>query len=367
MPPPDPLIGQTLDGYRIDRMIGKGSMGMVYHAVDVDSRAQVAVKTMTADGAGDQELLQRFQREARVANEIKHPNVAHVLLASFHGEMPYLVMEFIDGPALSDLLKQKGALDAATAVNFIKQAAAGLKAANEHGSIHRDIKPANIMVTSKGVVKIVDFGIARNENDSLRTAVGTVMGSPYYMSPEQSAAKPLDHRSDMFGLGATFYHLLSGHPPFEGKNLVDVIQKRSKGELVPIQTYSPNVPAKVSEICYKMMKTNPAERYQNYDDLIRDLNGLQAAPAPKPARPEPPPESEFETRRVQVPVPPKPAVQRPAQPIPPPPRPAPPPPEPEYAGFQQQQTSWLDSDIIPFVLIGLGALLILGTIFMLIF
>ncbi|MBI1785549.1 serine/threonine protein kinase [Candidatus Sumerlaeota bacterium] len=381
MPSDDPLIGQTLDGYRIDRMIGKGSMGMVYHAIDVDSKAAVAVKTMSPESAEDKELLQRFQREARVANEIRHPNVAHVHLANFYGEMPYLVMEYIDGPTLADLVKQKGCGEATQALSIVRQAALGLKAATAHGSLHRDIKPANIMLTSKGVVKIVDFGIARNENDALRTAVGTVMGSPYYMSPEQSAAKPLDHRSDIYGLGATFYFMLTAHPPFEGKNLVDVIQKRAKNELVPIHTLNPNVPNRISEICYRMMKPKPEERFQTYDELIeaidsvgkRPSTGAAVQPAPKKQPPaEPKPEMKAQ---------PKPQPKLPESAAPPPPvaKPAVLPPVPPQAEewpeleplpqdfLQPSKEAWYESDIIPWVMIGLGGLLILTVVLMYLF
>ncbi|MBI1785548.1 serine/threonine protein kinase [Candidatus Sumerlaeota bacterium] len=280
----DPLIGQSFGIYTIDRMIGRGSMGMVYHGVNTTTNRPVAIKTMSEDATDDEEMLQRFQREARVASEIDHPNVAHVFQTGKHQEMPYLVMEYIDGPTLADLIKDKGALPYQTCVDYVRQAARGLKAATEHGSLHRDIKPANLMITSYGELKIVDFGIARNHGgDSLRTAVGVVLGSPYYMSPEQSSAKPLDHRSDIYGLGATFYFLLTSRPPFEGRNLVEIIQKRARNDLRPINALNPNVPKRVADVVYKMMKTNPEERYQTYDELIHALDDALKAKAPSAA------------------------------------------------------------------------------------
>ncbi len=289
----DPMIGQSLGEYKIDRMIGRGSMGMVYHGINTTTNRPVAVKTISSESLDDEEMLQRFEREARVANEIDHPNVAHVFKSGNHSGTPFLVMEYIDGPTLADLVKEKGALPYATACDYVRQSAMGLKAATAHGSVHRDIKPANIMITSYGEVKIVDFGIARNHGgDNLRTAVGVVLGSPYYMSPEQSAAQPLDHRSDIYGLGATFYYLLTSRPPFEGRNLVEVIQKRARNELRPINALNPDVPKRICEVVAKMMKTDPKDRYQTYDELIAALDAALKAPkvaAPRavPAAPSP--------------------------------------------------------------------------------
>lgn len=283
----DPMIGATIDQYRVDSMIGKGSMGMVYRGLDASNNL-VAIKTMTPQCAEDDELLQRFQREARVGNEIDHENVAKVMATGVYNETPYLVMEFIDGPSLQELVKEKGLPDWKSTLDIIRQSAMGLNAASQNGSIHRDIKPANVMLTSRNKVKIVDFGIARNHGgDNLRTAVGVVLGSPYYMSPEQSAAQPLDHRSDIYGLGATMYYMLTGRPPFEGRNLVEIIQKRAKGDLAPIEQLNPSVPVRACQVVYKMMKNDPADRFQSYQELVQ---ALDAAIAGQPAEPVTPAE-----------------------------------------------------------------------------
>lgn len=283
----DDMIGQSIGTYKIDRLIGQGSMGMVYHGIETSKQVEVAIKTMNQDGVEDDELLQRFQREARVANEIRHPNVAHVYESGDFRAAPYLVMEYIDGPTLAEMVKAKGPVPFARAVGFMKQAAEGLKAATSHGCLHRDIKPQNLMVNSKGQIKIVDFGIAKNDGgDSLKTAVGVVLGSPYYMSPEQSAAQKIDHRSDMYGLGATFYYILTGRPPFEGRNLVEVIQKRARNDLRPITQINPDVPKRVCDLVYKMMSPDPKDRYQDYDKLVKAmdeaLTARASAPEPTP-------------------------------------------------------------------------------------
>ncbi len=305
MPVADEIVGTNLGKYRVERVLGKGSMGTVYYGVNTETQAGAAIKTMARENIGDEELLQRFRREARVASQINHPNVGHVIESGVANEMPYLVMEFIDGQSLAEVIKRKGSLTAELATEFVRQAALGLKAASECCCIHRDIKPANLMVTRKGEIKVVDFGIAKNDGgDELRTAVGVVLGSPYYMSPEQSAARPLDLRSDIYGLGATFYYLLTGKPPFEGRNLMDVIQKRARNELVPISTLNPTVPLRTCELVYRMMKPDPAQRFQTYDDLIQGLDAVargQAAAAP-PA-PAPPPPTPTHPAPIQTPPP----------------------------------------------------------------
>jgi len=286
MPATDDILGTTLGKYRVERVLGRGSMGTVYYGTDAETQAAVAIKTMARENTDDQEMLQRFKREARVASQINHPNVAHVFESGQFEGMPYLVMEYVDGQSLAEVIKRKTQLAAELATEFVRQAALGLKAASEQSCIHRDIKPANLMVTRKGEIKVVDFGIAKNDGgDELRTAVGVVLGSPYYMSPEQSAAKPLDHRSDIYGLGATFYYLITGKPPFEGRNLMDVIQKRARNELVPIISLNPNVSTRVCDIVYKMMRPDPGQRYQTYDELIVAITAVKSAPKSQPVAP----------------------------------------------------------------------------------
>lgn len=273
----DLLLGKTLHGYKIERMLGRGGMGAVYEGIHEESGIRVALKVMMRNLREDPELVHRFEREARIAAQIKHANVARVMDAGDSDDVRYIVMEYIDGESLTDMLKEKGRLAGPRTLDYVRQAACGLEAAYELGVIHRDIKPANIMVTRDGVVKIVDFGLAKTEKpDSLHTATGAVMGTPHYMSPEQATGSALDHRADIYSLGAAFYQLLTGRTPFDGETALVILQKHISEEPRAIQHWNPNVPEPISQAVYRMMAKHPDDRFQTYGHLIRVLDDLIA-------------------------------------------------------------------------------------------
>lgn len=273
----DELIGKSLGVYRIERLLGRGGMGAVYEGVDTRDGRRVAVKVMTRTLGEDRELVSRFEREARVASQTHHPNVARVMDSGASDDVRYLVMEFIDGRSLADILREKKFLVGRRAVDFIRQTADGLQAALAQGSIHRDIKPENLMVTSDDTIKIVDFGLAKNESgDSFKTATGAVMGTPHYMSPEQATGRPVDHRSDIYSLGATFYHMLTGHTPFNGENAFAILQKHVSTEPPAVTKWNSNVPEPVCKVVYRMMSKHPDERFQTYQHLIGVLDDVIA-------------------------------------------------------------------------------------------
>ncbi len=269
------LIGKSLDRYTVTRLLGQGGMGAVYEGTDTQSGARVAIKVMTRGVGEDAELVRRFQREAQIAGGINHPNVARVLAIGVEDDARFLVMEFIEGRSLYDILKEKGHLSGSRCLDYIRQTALGLQAAQDQGSIHRDVKPENLMLTPEDQIKIVDFGLAKNENsDSFKTATGAVMGTPHYISPEQATGRPVDHRSDIYSLGATFYHLLTGHTPYSGENAIAIIQKHMREEVRSIRHWSPNVPEPVCQVVYRMLRKNPDDRFQTYGHLIQVLDDV---------------------------------------------------------------------------------------------
>lgn len=267
-----PLVGKTLGKYRIERLLGRGGMGAVLQGVHTDTGDIVAVKVMSQQLGEDPNLTIRFEREAKVAAQIDHPNVAKVLEYGSAQDVRYIVMEYIDGPSVGDILKMQRKLPGKQCLRVILQTAQGLEAAQRCNSIHRDIKPDNLMTTQDGQVKIVDFGLAKNDDvDSFKTATGVVMGTPHYISPEQAQGRGVDYRADMYSLGATFYHLITGHPPFDGDNAFSIVQKHVSEQVRPIEVWQPEVPEIVCSTIYRMMAKDPNDRFPTYAHLIGTL------------------------------------------------------------------------------------------------
>jgi len=279
----DTLLGKNLGHYQLVRLLGAGGMGAVYEGTDTQTDARVAVKVMRGELGENSEALHRFRREAHVAGEIAHPNVARVIDSGSAEEIHYLVMEYIDGRSLRDLIQEKGRIAGTRSLDIIRQTVKGLQAALDHGCIHRDIKPENLMLTNDGLVKIVDFGLARRESsDSFKTATGAVMGTPHYMPPEQASGRNVDHRSDIYSLGATFYHLLTGQTPFKGDSAIAIIQMHMANEPQAITHWNPNVPEAICQVVYRMMRKTPDERFQTYGHLgcvLDDLAEGRTAPS----------------------------------------------------------------------------------------
>jgi serine/threonine-protein kinase len=184
-------------------------------------------------------------------------------------------MEYVDGLPLNEVMKEKVRLPGKKCLDLVLQTARGLQAALECGSIHRDIKPENLMMTQDGRIKIVDFGLAKNDKiDSFKTATGIVMGTPHYISPEQASGMPVDHRSDIYSLGATLYHLLAGRPPFDGDSAFSILHKQIHAEVRSLTQWNPGVPDAVCQMVYRMLAKHPDARYQTYGHLIRVLEDL---------------------------------------------------------------------------------------------
>jgi serine/threonine-protein kinase len=268
----DDWIGAQLDDYRIERLLGRGGMAAVYLAHDGVLDRKVAVKILPQGPTCDPELVKRFEREARIVARVNHPNIAQVYrIGEAHG-CPYYAMEFIDGRSLAEVLEEKGRLTAIRTVDYAIQVCKGLRAAAEHDIIHRDIKPGNLMLTRDGTVKIVDFGIAKVfRDDTFQTQTGAVIGTPRYMAPEQGKGLAVDHRSDIYALGATAYHLLTGHPPFMADTTVSLIMQHIQKPVPPIVDDEGRVPARLCNVIYGMMTKEPERRLDDYTQLIEAL------------------------------------------------------------------------------------------------
>src|SRR5436305_608947 len=265
---PAPAFGR----YRDPVMLGAGGMGAVYRAVDPSLDRYVAIKVLTQR---EPKYVERFRREAQVLAKIMHPSIIQIyeIVGSDEDQSdPYIVMEYFEGKPLDSLLKE-GPVPGPAVVNILRQTAEGLKKAHANQVIRRDIKPANIMVADNADVKILDFGIAKLRDAKKDLTGNTVLGTPYYMSPEQAMGHPIDARTDIYSLGITAFHLLTGKKPFEAKSKVDVMLMQVKTPLPSILEFVP-CDERVAGIVEKMCAKKPGERYQSCDELIAAIDAL---------------------------------------------------------------------------------------------
>jgi predicted Ser/Thr protein kinase len=276
---------QRLGPYQVLETLGAGGMGVVYRGYDARLNRNVALKTLRPELSLDPEYRERFLREARSAAALSHPNVTQIYFIGEEEGQPFFAMEFLEGKSLETLVREQGKLPPGRAVEMIRQAAAGLKAAAARGIVHRDIKPSNLALTSDGTLKVTDFGLAKLAvGDAGLTLAGEVLGSPNYMAPEQASGHPADLRSDIYSLGATLYELVTGKPPFEGPTPVSVILKHAREPVRNPRQLTPGLPYPLVILIQKMLAKRPEDRPQTYDALLRDLERLGAGAAAEPAR-----------------------------------------------------------------------------------
>jgi serine/threonine-protein kinase len=278
-PPAPDLSGRTLGDFRILRCLGQGGMGQVYLADQLSLKRRVALKILRADLAGNPSSLARFKTEAEAVARATHANIVQVYSVGSEEGLHYMALEYIEGRNLRDHVARKGAPDLPLALSIMRQTASALQRAAELGIIHRDIKPENILLTRKGEVKVADFGLSRIldlERPALNlTQTGVTMGTPLYMSPEQVEGKPLDPRTDIYSLGVTFYHMLTGQPPFRGQTAFEVAIKHVRDEPAPLASHRPDLPQELCALVHKMMAKRAEERYQTCKELLRDLGRLR--------------------------------------------------------------------------------------------
>lgn len=285
------------DKYRLDRLLGRGGVGAVYAATDVELGRPVAIKLLLPDFPTDEQALERFRREARAAARLNHPNVADIYhYETLSGGEAYLVMELVKGLTLRQYLRLRAPLPFADAIKIARQVANGVEAAHRGGIIHRDLKPSNIILTGTHIgrlhAKIVDFGIAKLKEQMVAgegslTATGSFIGTPHYMSPEQCVGYDLDERSDIYSLGVILYEMVAGRAPFDGPTAIAIALKHIKEPPPPLKRFRSDVPEPLIHLVMESLHVNPSARPQTAAEYARRLRhieclmGLSAFDAPE--------------------------------------------------------------------------------------
>jgi len=269
------LSGRTMGDFRLLRCLGAGGMGQVYLAEQLSLKRKVALKIMRADLAASMTALKRFQAEAEAVARVTHANIVQVFSIGSDANLHYMALEYVEGKTLREFIAKKGPPDLPLALSILRQVAAALVEAHDAGIIHRDIKPENILVTRKGEVKVADFGLSRcfgvDRQPLNITQSGVSMGTPLYMSPEQVQGHDVDPRTDIYSLGVSAYHMLTGQPPFRGQTAFEVAVQHVQNQAVPLSEVRPDLPAEMCQLIQKMMAKAPAERYQSSAELHAEL------------------------------------------------------------------------------------------------
>jgi serine/threonine protein kinase len=306
--------------YRVLHLIGRGGMGAVYKAEHRLMQRLVALKVISQGLTASAAAVERFRREVIAAARLTHPNIVTALDAEQVGDVHFLVMEYVEGTSLAELVARRKRLPVAEACNYVAQAARGLQHAFEQGMVHRDIKPHNLMLTARGRVKVLDFGLARFVRESLSheglTQEGSLMGTPDYVAPEQAEdARAADIRADIYSLGCTLHCLLTGKPPFPGGTLIQKVMAHRERPPAPLGALRPDVPPGLEQVVARMLAKQPPERYQTPAEVIQALAPFHGAgQTPAGAVAQPSPEPDLADRR--APVRPRPAAPTPSSPAP---------------------------------------------------
>ncbi|QDT28590.1 serine/threonine protein kinase [Gimesia panareensis] len=276
------LVGKQLGDFKILRRLGQGGMATVYLAEQVSLKREAAIKVMHSELMSDETHVRRFEREAKAAAGLTHPNIVQVYMTGDFDGTHYIAQEYVRGVNLKEYLARNAPPDCALILKIMRQVTAALHAAAEKGIVHRDIKPENIMITSRKLIKVADFGLAQIAQAEERvhlTQVGTTMGTPLYMSPEQVNGKALDQRSDIYSLGVTCYHLISGRPPFHGETALSIAVKHLNEAAPSLKNRRPDLPEELCDLVHRMMEKDPDKRPANASALMQEIRKIPEQPA----------------------------------------------------------------------------------------
>ena len=264
--------GDVLDHYRIENLVARSGMASIFRATDVRTGRPVALKIPHPEMEADVVLYDRFQREQDIGQKLDHPNVMKVM-PNDHASQVYMVMEWVDGRLLRQILMEKRKLPIERAVDLTKKICDALDYIHRHGVVHRDLKPENIMVDDEDHVKLIDFGIAGHEGSRRLTfaKLSQLMGTPDYISPEQVKGKRGDGRSDIYAVGVMFYEMLTGKVPFQGPNAFAIMNDRLLNNPIPPREIDPSIPAELQEIIYRALERDPKNRYATAKEFLWDL------------------------------------------------------------------------------------------------
>jgi eukaryotic-like serine/threonine-protein kinase len=268
---PQILLGR----YEVGRLLGAGGMAEVYEGHDRLLARRVAIKILLAQYAHDPAFLARFRREAQAAASLSHPNIVGVFDTGSEGDTWFIVMEYIDGRTLKDIIRAEGALYWTRAAEVAADVAGALAVAHARGIVHRDVKPGNVMLTTEGKVKVMDFGIARATAVPSITQTSAVVGTAQYIAPEQAQGLEVDARSDVYSLGCCLYEMVTGQVPFTGPTPVAIAYRHVREDPTPPRALNPDVPVPLERVCLKAMAKRPEDRYQTAAEMQRDLERVR--------------------------------------------------------------------------------------------
>ncbi len=274
---------RTLDGrYEVDAPLGTGGMAAVYRGTDTVLGRTVAIKVLADRFVGDEQFVTRFRREAQAAAGLNHPNVVSVYDTGDDGDAHYIVMEYVAGRTLADVLREEGALLPSRATAIIEQVADALEAAHTQTLVHRDVKPGNILLTDGGDVKVADFGIARAATDETLTQTGIILGTASYLSPEQTQGQAVDARSDIYSMGCVLFEMLTGRTPFPGDSVIAIAYRHVNEAPIPPSRLNNDVPPELDAVVLRAMAKDPDDRYASAADVraaLIPLRGTDPLPA----------------------------------------------------------------------------------------
>ena len=277
---------QRIPGYKIMRKLGSGAMATVFLARQISLDRLVAIKVLPRRYSDNADFIARFQKEGRAAAKLNDPNIVAAYDVGNSGDHHYFVMEYVDGDTVYDRITANKRFEESQAISVANQVASALRHAHDRGFIHRDIKPKNVMITKDGLVKLADLGLARalSDKEAAEAEAGRAFGTPFYISPEQIRGKvDIGPQADIYGLGATLYHMVTGSVPFKGKSPSEVMHRHLKEPLVAPDHLNPGLSSELAQVIEMMMAKDPADRYRNAEELLEDLALVDAGQKPRHA------------------------------------------------------------------------------------